>query len=100
MGYKVSFYFIENKYEPEIQNWGDFGSILWEGFAATSGDGRVLIERAGPYVPDIYETSSTFICTDSAKKKLEGAGIRGVTFELTKKEKIVLFDWKNGDKHK
>ena len=77
--------------------WGDYGYMLWEGFAPEDDEGNTYIERTGPFVPEIYMASSTLICTDAAKSFLSVAA-SNLAFSAAKKSKIVNLSWTQWDK--
>jgi hypothetical protein len=77
--------------------WGDYGAILRHGMSAhdeKASDGRLALERTGPFVPPItFPGISNVIVTDSFRRMLEEAklGLRG--FRPVWKNRIVRLDW-------
>ena len=87
---------MENKQVP----WGDYGDILWFGFAAWDEEtDKLHIERTGPFTPELYLTgSSGFVFTQTAKDMYESSGLTGIDFLYKmEKRKIVRVDWQDWD---
>jgi hypothetical protein len=91
----LKLFFLENKSTQRIEDWGDYGDVLWSGFADRDSNGHIVIERAGPFTPSIYATLNFFICTRKMELPLRKSGIRGVDFIPVEKRKIVHVDWQN-----
>ena len=86
--------------------WGDYGDILFKGFLnVMDEDFNDLdvpeVERAGPFIPDIYIANSLdIVVKDKIREALEHDGISGITeFRKTKLKKIVHIDWENWDEN-
>jgi hypothetical protein len=88
---RETLFLMENRQLP----WGDYGDILWSGFAPLDENtNRVYIERVGPFTPDIYISGSSLIFTKKAKDSYESSGLLGVEFlYIAKKMKVVNIDW-------
>lgn len=93
----MNLYLIENK----INSWGDWGEILWAGFAPWDDNSNlVYIERTGPFTPSIYIADGNLIISNEVKLKLEHSSLKGISFSYKlEKKKIVNIDWSNWDKN-
>jgi len=81
--------------------WGDYGSILVHGMSAhlKRGDGRIQLERTGPFVPPVTLPGiSDIVVTAAARAELERWGIDGLTFLPVDKTRIVRLDWISWDR--
>src|SRR5689334_10501764 len=80
--------------------WGDYGSILVHGMSAHLGrvDGRLQIERTGPYVPGVSPSGiGNVIVTDPVRACIEGAALSGCSFIAVDKATIVDLSWSDWD---
>ncbi|MBL8896254.1 MAG: hypothetical protein JNM84_01440, partial [Planctomycetes bacterium] len=80
--------------------WGDYGSILVHGMASHLGrdtQGRVQLERTGPWMPALSNPYGALIATDSFREELKGSGMRGLRFRLVTKARIVKLAWERWD---
>lgn len=91
----LKLFFLENKFTQRIEDWGDYGDVLWSGFADRDSSGSIFIERAGPFTPDIYMTLNFLICTRNMERSLRESEIQGIDFIAVQKRKIVNVDWQN-----
>lgn len=77
-------------------DWGDYGSILQHGMTAHRPrvDGRLALERNGPYIPPITLPGiGDIVLTSDAKKLLESYGLSGFGFLPVEKVLIVELHW-------
>jgi len=80
--------------------WGDYGDILQQGMGAHSegADGRLQLERTGPYIPPItFPGFGGFVLTSVARDLLEGSGLIGYSFRPVDKKLIVELHWEDWD---
>ena len=80
--------------------WGDYGYILQHGMTAHSPriDGRLALERTGPYIPPITLPGiGNLILTSEARKFLETSGLTGFSFLPVEKILIVELPWEAWD---
>jgi len=90
----MEFYTFKNKEMP----WGDYGDTLYTGFAYRNKNDILCLERAGTFVPPIYEVAlNILIVTDETKQKLEDSGLKGFTFSKAAIKKVVDIDWMSWD---
>lgn len=96
----MNYYIVENRKMP----WGDYGDILFQGLLTTMDENyneidTHLIERSGPYIPEIYEVNSTYmIIRDDIKDLLLKERIEGIEkFHNTEIKKLVEIDWQKWD---
>jgi len=77
--------------------WGDYGAILLSGMTGPpDADGRLSIERTGPFVPSITVAGvSDVVVTDAFRAALEESGLAGLAFRETVLERIVRLDWRS-----
>jgi hypothetical protein len=76
--------------------WGDYGHILQHGMAAHSprADGRLALERAGPYLPPITLPGiGDIVLTSEAQKLLESSALSGFSFLPVEKTLVVELHW-------
>jgi hypothetical protein len=81
-------------------SWGDYGDILQHGMTAHSSrvDGRLALERTGPYIPPITLPGiGDLILTFGTRKLLEGSGLTGFSFLPVEKTLIVELPWETWD---
>jgi len=84
-------FIVENGAAP----WGDYGDLLVSGMTARNDDGRLEIERTGPFVPPITISGLwTVVVTDAFRGELERSHLRGISFEPVAKKRIVALDWR------
>jgi hypothetical protein len=77
-------------------DWGDYGDILQHGMGAHSArrDGRMQLERTGPYIPQVtFPGLKGFVLTSAARLLLESSGLTGCTFRPVDKKLIVELHW-------
>jgi len=87
------YYCIRTKEAP----WGDYGDILVTGMVFVPEDGSpVQLERSGPFIPEMYESSGTIIITGNVKEALERV-FPDINFLPVNKTKIVHIEWLNWD---
>ena len=84
----MNFYTFKNKEMP----WGDYGDILYAGFAYEE-DGILYLERAGTYTPPVYGADTRLLLTDELKIKLENSNLKGFTFQQATIKKLVNLEW-------
>ena len=83
--------------------WGDYGRILVHGMTAHLGrekteNGRLQLERTGPFVPPItFPGIGDIVVTDEMKQAMEKAGFRGVSFHPVFKVHFVEVPWHTWD---
>jgi hypothetical protein len=78
------------------RGWGDYGYILQHGMAAHSptADGRLSLERTGPYIPPITLPGiGDVVLTSEAQKLLESSALSGFSFLRVVKTVIVELHW-------
>ncbi len=76
-------------------DWGDYGDILQQGLAAHSPrvDGRLALERTGPYIPPITLPGFSIVITDAVRTLVESSGLTGFSFLPVEKKLIVELHW-------
>jgi hypothetical protein len=80
--------------------WGDYGDILQHGMGAHSArrDGRMQLERTGPYIPSVsFPGLRGFVLTSAARLIFESSGLTGCTFQPVDKRLIVELHWEEWD---
>jgi hypothetical protein len=81
--------------------WGDYGHVLVHGIsthAPMQGD-RIPLERTGPFIPPVtMPRLRHIILTDDARRALEGADIRGVSYRAVEKFRIARLHWETWDR--
>lgn len=78
------------------KDWGDYGDILQDGMTAHLPrlDGRLSLERTGPYIPPITLPGiGDIVLTNEARGLLEGSGLSGFSFVPVEKTLIVELHW-------
>lgn len=94
----VNFFNIDTRsLVPEA--WGDYGEILQQGMAWHSPrvNGKLALERTGPYIPPITLPGFSMVITDAARTLLESSGLTGFTFLPVEKKLIVELHWETWD---
>ena len=95
----MNFYKIDRRpIFPE--SWGDYGDILQHGMTAhlDRENGRLALERTGPYIPPITLPGiSDIVITSAARKQLECSGLTGFEFVPVEKKLIVELPWESWD---
>jgi hypothetical protein len=89
------------KLDSPPSDWGDYGAILLSGMVAhlPRENGRLQLERTGPFVPPIsFSSLGDIVVTDSFKRLLEDSGLTGFMFLPVVKKHIVLLEWEKWDK--
>lgn len=89
----MELFIVLNNPNAILSGQGDYGSILWEGFAETNSENIIEIKRAGPFCPFLYEASGHLLCSELAKSAFEKAGLSGIKFSEVKISKVVRWDW-------
>jgi hypothetical protein len=79
--------------------WGDYGRVLVSGLTARpESDGRVPVERTGPFVPPITIAGiSDLLVTDAFREALAGSGLRGFSYREAAVKRVVSLDWQAWD---
>ena len=80
--------------------WGDYGDVLIHGLTGTLPEieGRLQMERTGPYVPPITLPSwDEMVLQDTIKNEMETLALKDVTFQPVIKARIVSSDWETWD---
>jgi hypothetical protein len=80
--------------------WGDYGHILQHGMASHSPrvDGRLALERTGPFIPPITLPGiGDIVLTSHARQQLDSSGLTGFTFRPVEKVLTVELRWENWD---
>ena len=80
--------------------WGDYGDILQQGMGAHSKevDGRMQLERTGPFIPPItFPGLRGFVLTSEARSMLESSEFTGYSFKPVDKKLIVELHWEDWD---
>ena len=82
-----------------LGDWGDYGEILQQGMTAHSPrvDGRLALERTGPYIPPITLPGFSIVITDAARTLVESSGLTGFSFLPVEKKLIVELHWETWD---
>lgn len=88
----MSFYLIRNKQV----SWGDYGNIIVYGFISKEGT-EIIVERTAPFVPSVYSYNKYIAIVDSLKEGIESLNFKGISFNKTKKKKIIELDWQKWD---
>jgi hypothetical protein len=90
-------YILKNRVMP----WGDYGDILLSGmtaFPARDAQGRLLIQRTGPFVPPLVLLPlNEIVITQTLRAALEASGLSGVTLRPVVKARIVDLPWHTWD---
>lgn len=92
----AKFYILDGPKSP----WGDYSDVLIAGMSGHLGrqDGRMQLERTGPYVPPIsFPGLSDIVVTDSFRHELESSVLTGLRFQPVTKKRIVHLDWHTWD---
>ena len=92
----MKYFRLNNKEMP----WGEYGKILFAGHNFYNiKTGQYEVWRTAPFVPSISRTfpKGLLFVTDSMKQEIEKSGLRGLTFQLAVKKRIVLFEWEKWD---
>lgn len=80
--------------------WGDYGDILMAGMTShlEREDGRLQLERTGPFVPPIALPGiGEIVVTDAFRSALEASGLSGMHFQPVIKTRIVRLNWEAWD---
>jgi hypothetical protein len=80
--------------------WGDYGHILQHGMAAHLPrlDGKLALERTGPYIPPVTLPGvGDIVLTSEAKILLETSGLSGFSLVPVEKALIVELPWESWD---
>lgn len=76
--------------------WGDYGDILVNGLAETTGGTgphAIYVSRTGPYVPPVTQPFGLIIVTDDFRHELEASTLTGFDFVEAQYRKLVRLDW-------
>ncbi len=92
-----SFYKIEGR-QVFVKDWGGYGDILQHGMSThlPRREGKISLERTGPYIPPITFPSS-IVPTSDARRLLESSGLTGFSFRPVEKAHIVELRWEQWD---
>jgi hypothetical protein len=80
--------------------WGDYGSILRNGWAETIEDGgreEILVTRTGPFVPPISFPLGHIVVTDGFRAEISQAPFSGLSFEPVRYGAVIRLDWESWD---
>jgi hypothetical protein len=91
-----AFYEISDAEAP----WGDYGSILWNGWATEEvhdGQRSIIVTRTGPFVPPLTQCLGQVIVTEELRARMSEAGFSGLAFEPVKYGRVVRIDWHEWD---
>lgn len=79
--------------------WGDYGDMLQHGMSMHSPrfEGRLALERTGPYITPITMPASAIIITREVRASLEASGLTGFTVANVEKARIVEMHWEFWD---
>jgi hypothetical protein len=86
--------------EKPRHRWGDCYNILMHGMSChlDRADGKIQLERTGPFVPPISLPGiSDIVVTDAFRQKLETSGLEGLRYQAIIKKLIVKSDWHTWD---
>jgi len=90
----MKYFKLYNKNMP----WGDYGNILYRGWNSwDKATGEFIIERTAPSVPRIWLDDAMMFSVDDMKKTLERSGLKGLSFQVAIKKRIVFLDWMKWD---
>jgi hypothetical protein len=81
-------------------DWGDYGDILEHGMGGhlPELDGRMQLERTGPYVaPITFPGLRGFVLTSEARSLVDSSGLTGYTLRPVDKKLIVDLRWEEWD---
>ena len=76
--------------------WGDSGYILLHGMSAHTArqNGRILLERAGPYMPPItFPGAGDIVVKAWVRERLQQSGLTGFEFIPVTRHHIARLDW-------
>jgi hypothetical protein len=82
------------------KDWGDYGDILQDGMTShlSRQDGKLALERTGPYIPPITLPGiGDIVLTSEARKLLKSSGLSGFSFLPVEKTLIVELHWETWD---
>lgn len=82
------FFSLHTKNAP----WGDYGNILLIGIQDSSNENKIIMERTGPFIPDIYESFGNVTIKEDIKNNIE-IHFPDIEFVPVIKSKIVYLDW-------
>ncbi|AKF06311.1 hypothetical protein [Sandaracinus amylolyticus] len=92
---------LDPLYQPRaVAPWGDYGAILVHGMtthAPRRADGRIPLERTGPFVPPITYPGNILV-NDDVRGALERSGLSGLSFTPVHKTRIVWSSWETWDR--
>ena len=82
-------------------DWGDYSDILVNGMSChlERSNGRIQLERTGPFVPPItFPGIGDIVFTDFLKREYETSGLTGLEFRSVDKAHIVRLEWELWDR--
>lgn len=83
-----------------VAPWGDYGRILVHGMTthlAPNADGRLRLERCAPFMPAATFPGFSLVVTQTMRRHIEVAELRGVDFREVEKARIVALSWEQWD---
>src|SRR5215510_7430409 len=86
--------------EKPLLRWGDYHYILVHGMSChlVRVDGRIQLERTGPFVPPIsFPGISDLVVTNAFRRELENSRLIGLHYQPIIKKLIVKSDWHKWD---
>jgi hypothetical protein len=82
--------------------WGDYGRVLVSGYYDLDDRGRLLLHRAGPFLPPISfpwgKIGTRVVVSDDFRRALLAAGFTDLEFREAAKNRIVALDWHTWDR--
>jgi hypothetical protein len=82
--------------------WGDYGHVLVSGSYDLDMDGRLLLDRAGPFLPPVSfphgRTGIRVVVSDDFRRSLLAAGYSELVFREAIKARIVKLNWHTWDR--
>ena len=81
--------------------WGDYGDILVSGLTwnvGRDGEGRLQLERAGPFVPPVTTPRGHLVVTGEARSMIEASGLGAFEFGPVVLARVVNLRWEEWDR--
>jgi hypothetical protein len=80
--------------------WGDYGAILIAGMSThlPRVEGRIQLERTGPFIPPITFPLGDVVVTDDFRGRMEALELPGIAFRPVIKARIVEYHWEGWDR--
>jgi hypothetical protein len=82
--------------------WGDYGTVLVSGYYKRDPGGRLLLHRAGPFLPPVSfpwgPEGHRLVVSDDFRRALIAAGYTDLEFREAVKDRIVPLDWHTWDR--